>query len=157
MKIRIAILIVAIVLSLLPLTSFADTYKVGDSFVGFSAADQHGAVNTFKPGDAKVILFDTPSDGGESQHPQDPQWFAKNHALLLINISDFAPFKRRIAASRMESKPFKMLIVDDKAIAGKFPVQTGKFTVLTLDAGGKITSVAFAAPGPDLQKMVEGS
>ena len=97
---------------LLPLTAFAETYKVGDSFVGFSAPDQHGTVATFKAGDAKTILFDTP-DGGESQTPNDPDWFSKNHALLLVNVSDFAPFKKRMAASRMESKPFRMLVVGD--------------------------------------------
>ena len=95
MKIRLAILAIAFLL--LPLTAFADTYKVGDSFVGFSAPDQHGAVTTFKAGDARTILFDTP-DGGDSQAPNDPEWFAKNQALLLINVSDFAPFKRRMAA-----------------------------------------------------------
>jgi hypothetical protein len=146
----------ALVFLLLPITCFADTYKVGDSFVGFSAPDQHGTVNTFKAGDAKTILFDTP-DGGDSQAPNDPDWFAKNHALLLINVSDFAPFKRRMAASRMESKPFKMLVVGDQAAAGRFPVQAGKFTVLTLDASGKITAIAFAAPGADVRKAVEGS
>lgn len=156
MKSRLAILVLALVFLAFPLTSFAQTYKVGDSFVGFSAPDQHGAVTTFKAGDAKTILFDTP-DGGESQAPNDPDWFANNHALLLVNISDFAPFKRRMAASRMESKPFKMLVVGDSAAAGRFPVQPGKFTVLTLDASGKITAISYAAPGADVKKAVEGA
>jgi hypothetical protein len=154
MKARLAIL--AMVFLLLPLTSFADTYKIGDSFVGFSAPDQHGTANTFKAGDARTILFDTP-DGGDSQAPNDPEWFAKNHALLLINISNFSALKRRMAASRMESKPFKMLVVGDQAAASRFPVQAGKFTVLALDASGKITAISFAAPGPDVKKAVEGS
>jgi len=153
MKVRLAILAIAFVV--LPLTAFADAYKVGDSFVGFSAPDQHGAVTTFKAGDAKTILFDTP-DGGDSQTPNDPAWFSKNQALLLINVSNFAPFKRRMAASRMESKPFKMLVVGDEAAAGRFPVQAGKFTVLKLDAAGKITAISYAAPGADVKKAVEG-
>ena len=153
MKVRLAILAIAFLL--LPLTAFADAYKVGDSFVGFSAPDQHGAVTTFKAGDAKTILFDTP-DGGDSQTPNDPAWFSKNQALLLINVSNFAPLKRRMAASRMESKPFKMLAVGDQAAAGRFPVQAGKFTVLKLDAAGKITAISYAAPGADVKKAVEG-
>lgn len=154
MRLRLALF--AIALLLLPLPALADTYKVGDSFVGFSAPDQHGAVATFKAGDAKTILFDTP-DGGDSQTPNDPEWFSKNKALLLINISNFAPFKKRMAASRMESKPFRMLVVGDQAAAGRFPVQTGKFTVLKLDASGKIASIAYATPGAEVKKAVEGS
>ena len=154
MKVRLAIF--AIGFLLLPLTCLADAYKVGDSFVGFSAPDQHGAVSTFKAGDARTILFDTPGEGG-SQAPNDPDWFAKNKALLLINISDFSSLKRRMAASRMESKPFRMLVVSDQAAAGRFPVQAGKLTVLTLDASGKITAISYAAPGADVKKAVEGS
>jgi hypothetical protein len=135
--------------------AFADTYRIGDSFVGFSAPDQHGAVSTFRAGDARTILFDTP-DGGDSPAPSDPEWFAKNHALLLVNVSGFSPFKRRMAASRMESKPFRMLVVGDPAVAGRFPVQAGKFTVLKLDASGKITEISYAAPGADVKKAVEG-
>ena len=152
MKARLALFAIAL---LLPLAAVADAYKVGDSFVGFSAPDQHGAVTTFKAGDAKTILFDTP-DGGDSQAPNDPAWFSKNQALLLINISDFAPFKRRMAASRMESKPFRMLVVGDQTAARKFPIEAGKFTVLKLDASGKITAISFAAPGADVRKAVEG-
>jgi hypothetical protein len=153
MKAKLALF--ALVFLLLPLSALADTYKVGDSFVGFSAPDQHGAVTTFKAGDAKTILFDTP-DGGDSQTPNDPDWFSKNHALLLVNVSNFAPFKKRMAASRMEAKPFKMLVVGDQAAAGRFPVQAGKFTVLKLDASGKITSIGYASPGAEVKKAVEG-
>jgi hypothetical protein len=153
MNIRLALL--AFCFLFLPLTALADTYKVGDSFVGFSAPDQHGAAMTFKAGDARTILFDTP-DGGEAQTPNDPQWFSKNQALLLVNISNFSGFKRRVAASRMEAKPFKMLVVGDQAAAAKFPVQSGKFTVLKLDAAGKITAISYASPGAEVKKAVEG-
>lgn len=154
MKTRLAVF--AIALLVLPLTAFADVYKVGDSFVGFLAPDQHGAVTTFKAGDARTILFDTP-DGGDSHAPNDPAWFSKNQALLLVNISDFSAFKRRAAASRMEAKPFKMLVVSDKTASARFPVEAGKFTVLKLDAAGKITAISFATPGAEVKNAVEGT
>jgi len=153
MRLRLAMLATA--LTLLPLTALADSYKVGDDFIGFSAPDQHGAVTTFKAGDARTILFDTP-DGGDSQTPNDPAWFSKNQALLLINVSDFSALKRRMAASRMEAKPFRMLVVGDPAAARKFPIEAGKVTVLKLDANGRITAISFAAPGAEVRNAVEG-
>jgi hypothetical protein len=84
-------------------------------------------------------------------------WFAKNQALLVINISQFSSIKRKIAKSRMKSKPFKMLIVEDKAVAAKFPTEKGKFTVVELDDKGTITAIKFAAPGPELKEVVAGT
>lgn len=157
MKTPVNYLIVALFVCLLPSVSNAEVYKIGDTFVGFSAPDQQGKANIFKAGDAKFILFDTPGESGESQSPQDPDWFAKNRALLVVNISEFSMIKRDIARSRMKSKPFKILVLDDKAAAEKFPVEKGKFTVLVLDEKGIITAIKFAAPGPELRKTVTGT
>src|SRR4029450_8573806 len=63
-----------------------DVYKAGDSFIGFSAPDQHGTVVTFRAGDARVILFDTPAATGAAQPSPDPDKFAKNHILPVVNI-----------------------------------------------------------------------
>jgi hypothetical protein len=138
------------------LASKADVYRTGDSLVGFSAPDQHGETVTFKAGDAKFILFDTPGESGESQQPKDPDWFAKNRALLVVNISELSMIKRKIARSRMKAKPFRMVVLDEKDKAERFPLQKGKFTVLMLDDKGSITDVKFAAPGRELQELVTG-
>ena len=139
-----------------PLAAETDAYSVGDSFVGFSVPDQHGKQFNFKAGDAKFILFDTPGESGRSEHPQDPDWFAKHHILLVINISELSSIKRRIARSRMESKPFQLLVVDVKGIAERFPREMGKFSVLELNEQGTITAIRFASPGKDLQEAVAG-
>jgi hypothetical protein len=131
-------------------------YRAGDSFVGFSAPDQKGKVVTFTAGDARFVLFDTPGESGEMQPPKDPAWFEKNHAWLIVNISELSWFKRRVARSRMEGKPFRMLVVDDSAIARKFPRAKGKISVLTVDHQGKIGEVKFAAPGDEVQAIVTG-
>lgn len=132
----------------------ADPYKVGGSFAGFKAPDQHGVLYKFKPGDVKYVLFDTPAEGAPSAAPQDPNWFTEHHALLIVNISDLSFIKRDIARSRLESKPFRALVLNDKAAAERFPAQAGKITVLTLDNKGKITAIQYGAPGKDLQALL---
>jgi hypothetical protein len=132
----------------------ADVYKAGDSFVGFSAPDQHGADVTFKAADAKVILFDTPAPNGEPQQSPEPDWFAKNHVLPVVNISALSFIKRNVAQTRMAAKPYRLLVVDNKNIAERFPVQTRKFTVLFLNQRGVIIDIRFAAPGQELRELL---
>jgi len=142
---------------LFPSISFAaraDVYKAGDSFIGFSAPDQHGADFTFKAGDAKVILFDTPAADGTPQQSPEPDWFAKNHVLPLVNISALSFVKRNVAQTRMAAKTYRLLVVDNKSIAERFPVQQGKFTVLFLNERGVITDIRFAAPGQELRELL---
>ena len=134
----------------------AAAYKTGDSFVGFSALDQNSAAFNFKAGDARFILVDTPSERGASPQMQDPDWLSKHRALLVVNISDLSFIKRRVAQSRMKSKPFRMLVVDDPQVAKKFPREEGKFSVLLLDEKGTITAVKFAPPGKELQDLITG-
>jgi hypothetical protein len=138
------------------LASNDSVYKTGDSFLGFQATDQHGTAFIFKPGDAKFVIFNTPGASGESPQPKDPDWFSKHRALLVVNLSRFSSFKRRIAHSRLKSKPFQVLAVDDKEVAARFPEQNGKLTVLKLDNRGGITEVRFAIPGKELQDLVSG-
>lgn len=134
----------------------ADLYKAGDTFVGFTAVDQHGTAFTFKPGSAKFVVFDTPGEGGPAESPQDPNWFEKHQALMVVNLTELSALKRRVARSRMESKPFRLLVVDDKNVAAKFPRQKEKFTVLLVDEQGKITDIRYAAPGKELLTLLTG-
>jgi hypothetical protein len=136
------------------LVAKADVYKAGDSFIGFSAPDQHGTNVTFKAGDAKVILFDTPAATGSSQPSPEPDRFAKNHVLPVVNTSDLSFLKRKVAQTRMAAKTYRLLVVDNKSIAGRFPVQNGKFTVLLLNEQGVITDIRFAAPGKELRELL---
>lgn len=131
----------------------AEPYQVGDVFQPPPGSDQHGKAFEVKSGDFRAVLFDTPGESGDAEPPKDPQWFDKNRALLLVNISGFSGFKRRIARGRMESKPFRILVVEDAVAAAKFPRQKGKFTVLRLDEKGAITQIQFAAPGKELQDL----
>jgi len=125
-----------------------------DSFIGFSAPDQHGTVVTFGAGDARVILFDTPAATGASQPSPDPDRFAKNHVLPVVNISDLSFLKHKIAQTRMAAKTYTLLVVDNKSIAERFPVQNGKFTLLFLSEQGIITNISFAAPGKELRELL---
>ena len=140
--------------SSIPFAARADVYKAGDSFVGFSAPDQHGADFIFKAADARVILFDTPAPNGEPQQSPEPDWFAKNHVLPVVNISALSFIKRNVAQTRMAAKPYRLLVLDNKSSAERFPVQTGKFTVLFLNERGIITDIRFAAPGQELQELL---
>ncbi len=133
----------------------ADMYKPGASFIGFSAADQHDTPFTFKAGDARFILFDTPGESGQASAPSDASWFEKHHALLVVNISELSYFKRKVAHSRLSSKPFRTMVLTDKDTAARFPRQTGKFTVLVLDEKGTVTDIRYAAPGADLQSLLD--
>jgi hypothetical protein len=71
-------------------------------------------------------------------------------------LSEFSGWKRRIARSRLESKPFRILAVNDKDVAARFPRQKKKFTVLLLDDKRAITEIRYAAPGKELQEMLSG-
>jgi len=136
------------------LAARADVYKAGDSFIGFSAPDQHGADVTFRAGDARVILFDTPAATGASQPSPEPGRLARNHVLPVVNTSDLSFLKRKVAQTRMAAKSYRLLVVDNKSIAGRFPVQNGKFTLLFLSEQGVIIDIRFAAPGKELRELL---
>jgi len=145
---------IVVFLAAMCLAAKAHAYKAGDSFIGFSAPDQHGTDVTFKAGDARVILFDTPAADGQSRPSPEPDWFAKNHVLPVVNISDLSFFQRKVAQSRLAAKTYRVLVVDNKSIAERFPTQNGKFTVLFLSAQGVITDIRFAAPGSELRGLL---
>ncbi len=133
----------------------ADLYKVGDSLAGFKAMDKKGGTFTFTPGDAtKAVIFDTPVEGGPPDGLQQADWFEQHHSLLVVNISGFGMFKRRIARSRAEAKPFTLVIVEDKDVAARFPMKDGKMTVLWVDAKGVITGIDYAARGKELEDLL---
>lgn len=138
------------------LTATAEAYRAGDSLVGFKATDQHGAAFAFKAGDTRFVIFDTPGEGVVSESPQDPKWFEKHHALMVVNLTELSAFKRKIARSRAESKAFQILLVEDKDVAAKFPRQKEKFTVLLVDDQGKITQIRYVTPGKELQALLSG-
>src|SRR5690349_3542941 len=138
--------LLGLVLFALSWTATAAVYKAGDSLIGFKAADQHGAAFTFKAGDTRFVMFHTPGEGAASESPQDPKWFEKHHALMVVNLTELSTFKRRIARSRAEAKAFQILLVDDKDAAAKFPRQKEKFTVLLVDDQGKITDIRYVTP-----------
>lgn len=142
-------------LLLIGVASGADGYETGRSVVGFQADDQHGTHFTFKPGDARYVIFDTP-DGRSTESPSDPDWFEKHQALLVVNLSEFSGLKRRIARSRVESKPFRILVVLDKKIAARFPRQKEKLTVLVVDEKGIISDIRYPAPGKELHELLTG-
>lgn len=141
-------------MSMSGLAAMAEPYTTGDSFNGFAASDQRGASFTFKPGGYRFVIFEVAGETSSSTQPKDPNWFENQRALLLVDVSDLSGFKKRIAKSRMESKPFKILVMDDKTAAARFPRQKEKFTVLRLDDGGKIADIRFAAPGKELQDLL---
>lgn len=131
-------------------------YQQGDSFVGFAGEDQQGTPITFKAGGARFVIFETPGEGGSTAQPSDPHWFDEHHVLLLVNISDLNAFKRRIARSRMKSKPFRIVVVDQKDAAARFPRQEGKCTILVLDDQGLISGIRYAVPGKPVQEVIVG-
>jgi len=138
----------------LGIVTHADPYKVGDSFVGFAAPDQHGTNFTFQAGAARFIVFEVAGESGTSAQPSDPNWFDNHRALVLVDTSKLSAFKRRIAHSRMNSKPFRILVVENADSAARFPTQNGKFTVLLLDEKGAITDIKFASAGKELQDLL---
>ena len=131
----------------------ADPYRVGDAVDLSGGVDQHGKPLQATPGEFRAVIFETPGESGSAEPPKDPDWFAKNQALMVVNISGFSSFKRRIARSRMDSKPFRILVVEDPKVAERFPRQKDKFTVLKLDEKGAITAILYAAPGRELQGL----
>ena len=60
----------------------------------------------------------------------------------------------KVAQTRMAAKTYRLLVVDNKSIAERFPVEQGKFTVLFLNERGVITDIRFAAPGQELRELL---
>lgn len=149
--------IIAFFSATIPSVSSADTYKVGDSMVGFSAPDQHGTTVTLKAGDAKFVLFEVPAGNSDSQPAPASDWLTTSHAVLVMNISGFSSLKRKVAHSRLESEPFQILVLDDRDLAAKFPVEKDKFTVLVINEQGVITAIKFAARGPELKAVLSAT
>jgi hypothetical protein len=74
--------------------------------------------------------------------------------LPVVNISDLSFLKHKVAQMRMAAKTYPLLVVDNKSIAGRFPVQNGKFTLLFLSEQGVITDIRFGAPGNELRELL---
>lgn len=150
---------VAIFLScmLVASASIAEMYEAGRDFSGFQAVDQNDVAFAFKPGDTRIILFDTPGDSAPAEQPQDPAWLTKRRAVLIVNMSDFSFVKRHIALTRLEAKPFRVLVVDDKDVAARFRTVEGKLTAILLDEKGTITEIRFISPGEELLAFLDGA
>ncbi|MBN8245977.1 MAG: hypothetical protein J0L84_00885 [Verrucomicrobia bacterium] len=137
-----------------PILHAAEVFRVGGPFSLPQGTDQHGKELAFSSKEYRTVIFDTPGDSGAAEPPKDPQWFQNNQALMVVNISGFSGFKRRIARSRMESKPFRILVMEDADLAARFPRKEGTLTVIRVDEQGLITAITFAAPGKELQEAV---
>jgi hypothetical protein len=74
--------------------------------------------------------------------------------LPVVNISDLSFLKHKVAQTRMAAKTYPLLVVNNKNIAGRFPVQNGKFTLLFLNEQGVITDIRFAAPEKELRELL---
>lgn len=131
-----------------------ESFRVGEVLSLPPLKDGRGKPFEMRPGDFRVALLDTPGDSGEASPPKDPGWFEKNQVLMMVNISGLSGFKQRIARSRMASKPFRLVVVDDTTLAARFPKEPGRLTLMRLDGQGMITEILFVAPGPPLQEAV---
>ncbi|MFM1851083.1 MAG: hypothetical protein RIS54_767 [Verrucomicrobiota bacterium] len=141
-----------LLLAALPLRA-ATPYQVGDTFEPFTTQDQHEQVYTYAGGARLVIVAFAMSPGkaANAYFARQPAGLLAQHgALFISNIYGMPGVGRMFALPKMKKYPHRILLADAEDFLARYPSQEDKLTVLTLDAQGVITAIAFVDPKTEL-------
>lgn len=133
--------------------AFADVYKPGDAFEGFSTKDQHDKAYSYEGGVRLVIVAFTMSPGKAANaffEKQPADFLAKHHAVFISNIHGMPGIGRAFALPKMRKYPHRILLADAEHFLDRYPSQEDKLTVLSLDQAGKVTAIRFVDPAKEL-------
>jgi hypothetical protein len=123
--------------------------EVGQSLANFSAKDQHEQAFEFKSASLRYLLVSHDMDTGKranaALHAAGADYLPGKRAAYLANIHGMPGIGRVFALPKMRKYCHRIILGDDAELITRFPEQTGKVTVLTLD-GDKVTSIRFWTP-----------
>jgi hypothetical protein len=141
-------LVSCLILSL-GITAFAAPCEVGKALAPFSAKDQHEQPFEFKSGALRYLLVSHDMDTGKranaALHAAGADYLPSKRAAYLANIYGMPGIGRAFALPKMRKYCHRIILGDDAELITRFPEQTGKVTVLTLD-GDKVTAIRFWTP-----------
>ena len=123
--------------------------EVGQSLANFSAKDQHEQAFEFKSASLRYLLVSHDMDTGKranaALHAAGADYLPGKRAAYLANIHGMPGIGRVFALPKMRKYCHRIILGDDAELITRFPEQTGKVTILTLD-GDKITAIRFWTP-----------
>ena len=129
--------------------AFAAPCEVGKALAPFSAKDQHDQPFEFKSASLRYLLISHDMDTGKranaALHGAGADYLPSKRAAYLANIHGMPGIGRVFALPKMRKYCHRIILGDDAELNSRFPEQTGKVTVLTLD-GDKVTAIHFWTP-----------
>ena len=129
--------------------AFAAPCEVGKALAPFSAKDQHDQHFEFKSGALRYLLVSHDMDTGKranaALHAAGADYLPGKRAAYLANIHGMPGIGRVFALPKMRKYCHRIILGDDAELITRFPEQTGKVTVLSLD-GDKVTAIHFWTP-----------
>ena len=129
--------------------AFAAPCEVGSTLAPFSAKDQHDQAFEFKSGALRYLLVSHDMDTGKranaALHAAGADYLPGKRAAYLANIYGMPGIGRIFALPKMRKYCHRIILGDDAELITRFPEQTGKVTILSLD-GDKVTAIHFWTP-----------
>ena len=132
--------------------SLAAPYTTGQRVESFNAKDQHENAFTLKPADTRFLIVSHDMDTGKKANASltalGKDYLTSKKAVYVANIHGMPGIGRMFALPKMKKYSHRIILGDDAALIAKFPVESGKVTVLTL-ADGNVQSIKYWTPGTD--------
>lgn len=139
--------------ALLILPATAAPYEAGSKVESFTSKDQHENAFTLKPAETRFLLVSHDMETGKKANAVltmvGPENLKRDKVVYLANIHGMPGVGRMFAMPKMRKYSHTIILGDDANLIAKFPVQTGKVTVLKL-SGGKVAGVKYWTPGTEV-------
>jgi hypothetical protein len=133
-------------------TAFAAPYEKGQRVEAFQAKDQYDQAFTFKPAETRFLLVTHDMETGKKANAVlttvGKESLTKKKVVYLANIFGMPGIGRMFAIPKMKKYSHTIILGDDANLIARFPVETGKVTVLGLQ-GGAVSSVKYWTPGTE--------
>jgi len=130
----------------------AELLQAGNTFPKFDAKDQHEKTYQFRPGTKAVLIaFDmaTSKKANKILAKQGAEFLEDNAAVYVTNIYGMPGIGRFFALPKMRKYPHRIILADDEHLLSPFPRKENHVTVVRLDQGGVVQSIAYWNPGDD--------
>lgn len=123
--------------------------KPGDSFPSFEAKDQHEVDYPMAENTEYVfVTFDMGTGKRANKYFEDKgaDWLPENNAVFLSNIYGMPGIGRAFALPKMRKYPHRIMLADEEGLLDNYPTEKSMVTIFKLDAGKKISEIAFWDP-----------
>ena len=138
---------------------WGDPLAVGEPMTTYSLADQHGNAHILQK-DTRFVVLAFEMQLAKTLH----QWLAKQDANYLTQhqteyVADISGMPSIItmlfAGPKMRRYPFPIILADNPDFAGGFPQQTGKISLIQLDAEQVVSGIQYVATPDEIQAVID--